>query len=203
MAVLSYLLGSVNWAVVISRVFYHKDVREFGSGNAGMTNMLRTFGKLPAAFVALGDFGKSILAVAISRAVFARLIGPLPFDIGYLAGICSMLGHLFPVYFRFKGGKGVLTILGMILVIDWRVFCIMFAVGASVLVFSRIVSLASIIGAVLYPLATYLVDRFAGTLSYIDLAFTAVIAFIVIYMHRENIKRLIEGKEYRFGKPKN
>lgn len=204
MALVSYLLGSVNWAVILSKLFYHKDIRTFGSGNAGMTNMLRTFGKLPAAFVALGDFGKGILTVAVSRAVFAELfVGPLPFDVGYLAGIFTVLGHLFPVYFHFKGGKGVLTALGMVLVIDWRVFLLVFIICALILASSKIVSLASVTGAVLYPVATFLVHRAAGTLSYANLSLAAVIALMVLYMHRENIGRLLRGEEYRFGTPKD
>lgn len=201
-ALFSYLLGSVNWAVIISKVFFQKDIRTFGSGNAGMTNMLRTFGKLPAAFCALGDFGKGILAVAVSRVLFVSVFGQLPFDVGYLAGIFTVLGHMFPVYFHFKGGKGVLTALGMIAVLDWRVFLIVFAVCLILLIFTRIVSLASITGAVLYPVATYVVHRSMGTLSYPNLALATGIALTVLYMHRENIGRLIRGEEYRFGKPK-
>ncbi|MBC8546617.1 glycerol-3-phosphate 1-O-acyltransferase PlsY [Clostridiaceae bacterium NSJ-31] len=202
-ALCSYLVGSINWSVIISNLFYHKDVRNFGSGNAGMTNMLRTFGKKAAAAVTVGDFSKSIITVAVSRVVFAHLFGQLPFDIGYLAGIFTILGHLFPIYFRFKGGKGVLTALGMMLVIDWRVFLIVLGVGLLILLCCKIVSLASICGAVLYPATYVMVHKLMGDFSLPDMICSIVIALLVIYMHRVNIKRLINGTEYKFGKPKN
>lgn len=201
-AVGSYLLGSVSWSVIISRVFFHKDVRNFGSGNAGMTNVLRTFGKGAAALVTVGDFSKSIITVAVSRVAFAHFFGQTLFDIGYIAGIFTILGHLYPLYFGFKGGKGVLTALGMVLVINWRVFLIVMAVCIPLAFLVKIVSLASLVGAVLYPIATYVVLLLTGRPALVDTICSAVIGLIVIYMHRVNIKRLINGTEYKFGKPK-
>lgn len=202
-AACSYLLGSVSWSVIISKLFYHKDVRDFGSGNAGMTNILRTFGKKAAAAVTIGDFAKSIITVAVSRAVFANLFGTLWFDIGYIAGIFTILGHLYPLYFNFKGGKGVLTALGMVLVINWKVFLIILVVVVPILFIVKIVSVASIVGAVLYPVVTYFVLGLSGRPVLMDTICSGVIAIIVIYMHRVNIKRILNGTEYRFGKPKN
>lgn len=202
-AVGSYLLGSISWAVIISKVFFHQDVRNFGSGNAGMTNVLRTFGKGAAALVTLGDFSKSIVTVLLSRVAFAHLFGALPFDVGYIAGICTMLGHMFPLYFGFKGGKGVLTALGMIFIIDWRVFLIVLGLGLILLFTTRIMSVASIFGALAYPFVSYAVDKVElGAVSPVDLACSVLIGLIIIYMHRVNIKRLLNGTEYKFGKPK-
>lgn len=201
-ALCSYLLGSVNWSVIVSKLFFHKDVRNFGSGNAGMTNMLRTFGKGAAAVVAVGDFGKSIITVLISRMVFANLFGTLPFDIGYVAGIFTILGHLFPLYFHFKGGKGVLTAMGMILIINPLVFAIAVPIAIVVLLLCKIVSAASITGAVIYPFTTYIVLRATGQPVLVDTICSVMIALIVIYMHRVNIRRLLNGTEYKFGKPK-
>ncbi|MEG1429314.1 MAG: glycerol-3-phosphate 1-O-acyltransferase PlsY [Hydrogenoanaerobacterium sp.] len=199
----SYLLGSISWSVIISKIFYHKDVRDFGSGNAGMTNVLRTFGKNAAFAVTIGDFAKSIITVAISRAVFGNLFGDLWFDIGYIAGIFTILGHMFPLYFHFKGGKGVLTALGMVLVIDWKVFLIVLLIAIPVLFISKIVSVASLTGAVLYPVVTYIVLYLSGKPAFVDTVCACAIALIVVYMHRENIKRLLSGTEYKFSRTKN
>lgn len=201
-ALCSYLLGSVNWSVIISKLVYHKDVRNFGSGNAGMTNMLRTFGKGSAVAVAIGDFSKSIITVLVSRLLFAHFFGALPFDIGYVAGVFTILGHLFPLYFHFKGGKGVLTALGMILIIDPLVFAIVLSIAILILLICKIVSAASIIGAALYPIVTCIVLWSTGRPSLVDALCSLAIALIIIYMHRENIRRLLNGTEYKFGHPK-
>ena len=113
----AYLLGSISFAVIVSRIYAHDDVRKYGSKNAGMTNILRTYGKLPAFFTLLGDFFKGVLAVLVGRWIFS-LMGVTAFDAGYLAGFFALLGHLYPVFFGFKGGKGVLTSLGIILVVE-------------------------------------------------------------------------------------
>ncbi|RPF43459.1 glycerol-3-phosphate acyltransferase PlsY [Hydrogenoanaerobacterium saccharovorans] len=201
-AVCSYLLGSISWSVIVSKLIFHKDVRDFGSGNAGMTNVLRTFGKGAAALVTVGDFSKSILTVAVSRGVFAHLFGTLPFDIGYIAGIFTILGHLFPLYFHFKGGKGVLTALGMILVINPIVFLVLVALCIPLLFICKIVSVASITGAIVYPIVTFIVLSLMNRPAMIDTVFSVFIGLLVVYMHRVNIKRLINGTEYKFGKPK-
>ncbi|HPV99426.1 MAG TPA: glycerol-3-phosphate acyltransferase, partial [Oscillospiraceae bacterium] len=106
-AALSYLLGSCNMAIIVSRLFRVPDIREFGSGSAGMTNMLRTYGKKLAAITFAGDFLKGSLAVFLARVIFARM--GFAMDLGYLAGIFVVLGHIFPIFFGFHGGKGVAT----------------------------------------------------------------------------------------------
>ena len=120
-AVISYLIGSCNMAIIISKFHKFKDIRDYGSGNAGTTNMLRIFGKKAASYTFGGDFIKGALTVFIARAALRGL--ELPFDIGYIAAIFVVLGHIFPIYFKFKGGKGVATAFGAMLVLNWIAFC--------------------------------------------------------------------------------
>ena len=137
-AVVAYLLGSISSAVIVSRIYAHDDVRKYGSKNAGMTNVLRTYGKLPALFTFLGDFFKGVLAVVAGRLIFS-VMGVTAFDAGYLAGFFALLGHLYPIYFGFKGGKGILTSLGIILVVNPLVFAILLIIFLPVLFVTRIV----------------------------------------------------------------
>lgn len=197
-AVLSYLLGSISFAVIVSRIYAHDDVRKYGSHNAGMTNVLRVYGKVPAAFTLIGDFGKGVAAVFIGRLLF-QLMGITLFDAGYLAGLCVLLGHLFPVFFGFKGGKGVLTSMGIILAVNPVVLLILLVILLPVLFAVKIVSVVSIAGALLYPVLTYIVQEFRHMPPLFDTLFALVFSVIVIYMHRENIKRLMNGTEKRIG----
>ena len=180
----AYLLGSISFAVIVSRIYAHDDVRKYGSKNAGMTNILRTYGKLPAFFTLLGDFFKGVLAVLVGRWIF------------------SLLGHLYPVFFGFKGGKGVLTSLGIILVVNPLVLLILLIIFLPVLFITRIVSLVSITGAMLYPFITLIVDLCLRRPVLFDFLFAALFSVIVIYKHRENIKRLLNGTERRIGDKK-
>lgn len=202
---LSYLLGSISFAVIISRLCAKDDVRTHGSGNAGMTNMLRTYGKRLAALTLIGDFGKGVLAIVLSRVLWSQMqLEFALFDPAYIAGLFVLLGHLYPVFFGFRGGKGVLTTIGIILVINPVVFLLLVAVFLPVILITRIVSLGSICGAISYPILTFLVDRFLWhTDPFYDTLFACVYGGIVLWMHRSNIKRLLNGTEYRFGqKPK-
>ena len=197
----AYLLGSISFAVIVSRIYAHDDVRKYGSKNAGMTNILRTYGKLPAFFTLLGDFFKGVLAVLVGRWIFS-LMGVTDFDAGYLAGFFALLGHLYPVFFGFKGGKGVLTSLGIILVVNPLVLLILLIIFLPVLFITRIVSLVSITGAMLYPFITLIVDLCLRRPVLFDFLFAALFSVIVIYKHRENIKRLLNGTERRIGDKK-
>jgi len=142
-AVLSYLLGSISFAVIVSRLLAHDDVRKYGSHNAGMTNVLRVYGKGPAALTLVGDFGKGVAAVFLGRLLF-QAMGVTLFDAGYLAGLCVLLGHLFPVFFGFKGGKGVLTSMGITLAVNPVVLLILLVILLPVLFVVKIVSLIAI-----------------------------------------------------------
>ncbi len=204
-ALISYLIGSVSFAVIVSRVGAQDDVRRHGSGNAGMTNILRNYGKKMAAFTAVGDFGKGVVAVALGRLLFPLLAGEAAqlIDAGYVAGFFVILGHLFPLYFGFKGGKGVLTGLGVLLMLDPVVFAILLVLLLPVVFIVRIVSLASILGYALFPVFTVLVNWLRGEPFLFKLCFAVCIGAIGIFMHRSNIKRLLSGTEYRFGQKKD
>ncbi len=200
-ALIAYLLGSISFAIIVSKVYAHDDVRKYGSKNAGMTNILRTYGKLPAFFTLLGDFLKGVLAVLIGRWIFSTM-GITAFDAGYVAGFFALLGHLYPVYFGFKGGKGVLTSLGIILVVNPLVFFILLIIFLPILFITKIVSLISITGALLYPVITLVVDLCLRKPALFDVLFAALFSVIVIYKHKDNIRRLLNGTEKRIGDKK-
>lgn len=188
----AYLLGSLNFALIISKLKFHDDIRNYGSGNAGMTNMLRTYGKAAAAFTLLGDAAKAALAIVVG-ALLNGMIG------AYLAGFFCILGHMYPVYYKFKGGKGVVTSAVLVLMLDWRVFLVLFAIFFLIVASTRYVSLGSIMCMLIYPLLLY---NFNG--PGINILFALAIAVLVIFKHRENIKRLLERRENRisFGSKK-
>lgn len=200
-AALAYLIGSVSFAVIVSRIGAKDDVRQHGSGNAGMTNILRNYGKKMALFTAIGDFGKGVVAVALGRMIF-NIADISSFDAGYIAGLFVIIGHLFPVYFGFKGGKGVLTSLGVVMMLNPLVFLIIVLLLVPFVLVVKIVSLAALIGYALFPLVTLLIDYLAGNPLLFDFIFAVLISAIGTWMHRENIKRLLSGTEYRFGKKK-
>ena len=149
-ALVSYLLGSVSFAVIVSRIGAKDDVRNHGSGNAGMTNILRSYGKKMAAFTAIGDFGKGVIAVALGRIIFS-LAGIQGIDAGYIAGLFVILGHLYPLFFGFKGGKGVLTSLGAAVIVSPIPFLVIAGIAIPTVFAVKIVSLISVIGFALYP----------------------------------------------------
>lgn len=201
-ALISYLLGSISFAVIVSRALAHKDVRDYGSGNAGLTNVVRNFGKLPGLLTLVGDFSKGVVAVMLGRVIFDRLAGLEPQYGACVAGLFVIIGHIFPVFFGFRGGKGVLTTAGIALVIDPRVFVIAVSIFIIVFLITRIVSISSITAAFSYPIATYVVNALSGRPDVVDTVLTACIGVILIYMHRANIKRLINGTEPKFERKK-
>lgn len=203
-AAVGYLLGSVSCAVLFSRLFYGEDIRSHGSGNAGTTNMLRTYGAKAAALTFAGDILKGVFAVWLGRLLFSLLgAGAQQVYGAYLAGYAAILGHMFPLYFRFKGGKGVATGLGAVCAINPPVFGVVFAVGLIVAAISSYVSLASLLGAALFPLllaASMLLKN--GVIAPLELFLASGIALLIICNHRENIKRLRSGTENKFYKKK-
>ncbi|MEG1869562.1 MAG: glycerol-3-phosphate 1-O-acyltransferase PlsY [Oscillospiraceae bacterium] len=195
---IAYLLGSINFAVIVSRLISKDDVRKHGSGNAGATNMLRTYGKLPAMITTAGDFSKGLLAVLVGRWLFSE-IGNIPFDPGYLAGLFALIGHLFPIYFGFRGGKGVLTSLGIIAVVNPIVFCMLFICFIPVLIKTKIVSLVSVLGGIFFPIFTFIVCIVLNKPALYDTLFATAFCLLVLIKHHSNIKRLLNGTEPRLG----
>ena len=197
-ALVSYLLGSVSFAVIVSRIGAKDDVRNHGSGNAGMTNILRSYGKKMAAFTAIGDFGKGVIAVALGRIIFS-LAGIQGIDAGYIAGLFVILGHLYPLFFGFKGGKGVLTSLGAAVIVSPIPFLVIAGIAIPTVFAVKIVSLISIIGFALYPVVVVAVDLLLNKPFLGELIFALVVSGLGIWKHRSNIQRLRAGTEYKFG----
>lgn len=189
-----YLLGSLNFGLIISGRFYHDDVREHGSGNAGTTNMMRTYGMLPAAITMVGDFLKSALSVVIGGLLLG-LFG------GYLAGFAAVIGHVFPLYYGFKGGKGVMTVAGVMALTDWRVFLVLFVIFLLSILCTKMVSFGSVLTAVLYPIILFNILKITNSASgsFIGVVFAVLMAATVVIKHKENIKRILAGKESKMS----
>ena len=201
----AYLLGSVDTGILVSKYLYHDDVRTHGSGAAGMTNMLRTFGKKAAAMTATGDVLKGVLAVCIGRWLFTQMPESTtlsPYLAVYLAAIFAIIGHLKPLYFGFKGGKGVLVAGGAILAVQPILLPVLTVVFLLCLVPTGMVSLGSITMAAAYPVLTLVYSLMRGLPTQDVVVCTvgaAIMGGMVIWMHRSNIQRIRDGKEYRFG----
>lgn len=203
-AVQGYLLGSINFGVVVSRVFYHEDIRTKGSGNAGTTNMLRTYGKKAAALTLAGDIGKGVVAVLIAQCIagWAQHDVLAAISAGYVASIAAVCGHLWPIWFGFKGGKGVAVAAGAILAAQPIVLLGLVVVFFALAFSTRIVSLSSIVAAIVYPILTCLWSLHKGYDVIITTGCAAFMGVLVIWMHRANIQRLLKGTEYKFGQKK-
>ena len=191
----AYLIGSISFSIIISKKMAGFDVSEKGSGNAGATNMLRSVGKKAAALTLLGDALKGVVAI-----IFALVVGNLAKEadnelLKYIAGILVVVGHTFPIFFGFKGGKGVATSLGVILMLNWKcgLLCLIFALLLMFL--TKMVSVGSIAAAILFPLAILFMDEF----SLPKLICSALLATFVVYNHRTNIKRLLNGTENKLS----
>ena len=212
-AIAAYLLGRINTAVIVTKIVTKgkQDIRQMGSGNAGFTNVLRSVGKVPAIFTIVCDALKCVIAVIIGWFIFsfvsadsAAVSGDLSYIGKYIAGIFCIFGHSYPVYFNFKGGKGVVTAAGLMLSEDWRVFLLILTTFLLVFIFTKIISISSITCAVLYAVYTFIITFFvdyrggAGySLSYVIISTAAalIIGVFVIVKHKENIGRLLRGEE--------
>jgi len=194
--VAAYLIGSLSFAVIVSRMFGMPDPHSYGSGNPGATNVLRTGKRLAAALTLVGDTGKGALAVVLAR-YFAADYGVDMTGIA-LVTVAVFLGHLYPVFFRFKGGKGVATALGILCAVNLWLGLATLASWLVIVLFFRMVSLASIVAAVFAPFYTAWLFGTASPLLPAVLA----IAALLIYRHKENIRRLLAGEESRVGAKK-
>ena len=197
--VLSYLIGSINSSILISRFVTGKDIRESGSHNAGATNMLRTMGKKYAVITLIIDILKGVVAILIAR--LAISLGAMD-SATYVSGVAVVLGHNFPVFFGFKGGKGVATSLGVILLLDWKIGLTVLVVALVIMAVTRYVSLGSVMAAVLFMLIQTFY-MFVTGFDYVKFVCVMILGILLIVRHRENIVRLTEGRENKLvGKKK-
>ena len=205
--VCAYLLGSINSAIIISKTIYHDDIRKHGSGNAGLTNMLRTYGKGAAGLTLLGDISKTAIAILISAVFFGfNYVGGVSTGDGmcYVAGLFTVVGHIAPAYYKFKGGKGVLTTAVTALILSPIPFLILFTLFVLVVAISKYVSLGSVIAAILYPvmLRGYFAVVFSNTdksLPGLAALATIIIAILIVWCHRGNLQRISERTERKIS----
>lgn len=204
MAIIAYLIGSINFSILISKKKAGYDIRQKGSGNAGTTNMLRNLGKKYAAITLICDILKGLVAIVI-----AIIVGKIMKDsngalLVQIAGIAVVIGHTFPIFFGFKGGKGVATSLGILLLTNWQIGLICLVFGIVIIALTRMVSMASLAAAILFPVLTL----FIGAEYYIVpgtglgngyFIYSIILAVIVAFNHRENIKRILNGTENRIS----
>lgn len=195
-AVLGYLLGSVNAAVIIVKLLRGQDIRSMGSGNAGATNVVRNVGKGAGAATLLFDLTKGMIAAGIGWWLVGSA-GGNPLLGAFAGGLAAVVGHVLPLYHGFRGGKGLITAAGTVAVIDPQVFLPLLAVFIAAFLISRMVSLGAVTVAALMPLACYWVHRGAENFA-IYFVFECIFTAIILFMHRANIGRLAKGTEYRF-----
>lgn len=197
MLVVAYLLGSLSFAIIVSKFMKMDDPRSYGSHNAGATNVMRSGNKKAAAFTLLGDLVKGLLVVLIARFLM-RHSGAENGDVEAIVGICGILvviGHIYPIFFKFKGGKGVATAIGVLLGFNPWLALLLVATWVVVFKTTKISSLAAILACLLAPVFAYVLF---GNTSYFGA--TLIISIFVIFKHRSNIMRLVKGQESNFKK---
>ena len=198
-AILAYAIGSIMFSVIVSRKLGGFDVREKGSKNAGSTNMLRTVGKKGAIITLICDILKGVIAILIAMLIakIANITEPSKILLmKYIAGFAVILGHTYPIFFEFRGGKGVATSLGVLLMLNWKIGLIALIFALLLMAFTKMVSVGSISAAILYPiLVLFIEDR----KNFGVILISWLIAILVIFNHRTNIKRLKEGKENKIS----
>ena len=199
-ALVAYLIGSVSFSVIISKKMAGFDVREKGSGNAGATNMLRSVGTKAAVLTLLCDALKGVTAI-----IFAIIVGAIAKNsdkalLVQIAGILVVIGHTFPVFFNFKGGKGVATSLGVLLMTNWKIglICLVFALVLMVL--TRMVSMGSVGASVLFPvLVLFIHTNYTISDGSSYFVYSIILALIVAFNHRSNIQRILNGTENKIS----
>lgn len=202
MAVIAYAIGSVNFSIIFSKKFAGFDVREKGSGNAGSTNMLRSVGKGPAALTLICDILKGVVAILLAVGIGKIASEVRPEILVQIAGVFVVIGHTFPVYFGFRGGKGVATSLGILLLVNWQIGLICLVFALAIMVLTRMVSLGSVMVSILFPVLTiFITENYIVDGNYI--IFGLIMAVIVIFNHRSNIKRIYNGEEHKIGSKAN
>ena len=196
--IIAYLIGSISFSVIISKKMAGFVVREKGSKNAGSTNVLRTVGKKAAVITLLCDVLKGVVAVLIAYIVGKFVDNVDRAILVQVAALCVVIGHTFPIFFKFKGGKGVATSLGIVLLLNWQIglICLVFALVLMIL--TRMVSLGSISAAILFPVLTiFITENYLVEGNYI--IFGILLAAFVVYNHRANVKRILTGTENKLN----
>ncbi len=200
MFLIAYAIGSINFSVIFSRKFAGFDVREKGSGNAGTTNMLRSVGKKAAAITLVCDILKGIATILIAYILNKFVDGVDGALLVQIAALAVVVGHTFPIFFEFRGGKGVATSLGILLLINWQIglICLIFAL--LIMAVTRMVSAGSVSAAILYPV---LVLCHVGTPYFIVpgnyIVFSILLALFIVFNHRANINRILNGTENKLS----
>lgn len=196
--VIAYLIGSISFSIIFSKKFAGFDVREKGSKNAGSTNVLRTVGKKAAILTLICDILKGVVAVGIALLAHVIIKEADASLLVQLAGVCVILGHTFPIFFEFRGGKGVATALGVLLITNYQIGLICLVFALVIMLFTKMASAGSVTAAILFPILTlfinhnYIVDG-----NYV--IFGVVVALLVVFNHRANIKRILNGTENKIS----
>jgi len=187
----AYLLGSINTSIIVSKLMGKGDIRKSGSGNAGATNTLRVLGKGAAIAVVIGDILKGVIAVLFAKLAFGY------FDISgdrmlpqYFAALFVILGHIYPLFFGFKGGKGIMTGATTVFMLDWEIGVIVLLIFIAIFITTRYVSLGSCISSLMYPVLVIMFDQ-----DVYFIALSVIVGLLSVYKHRSNIVRLIRGTE--------
>ena len=208
-AIAAYLLGSINSAIIVSKVIFGEDVRTKGSGNAGTTNVLRNYGKKAALFTLLGDMLKTALSILIAGIFFGfKYVGGVSVsEMCYIAGLFSVIGHVFPIYYKLRGGKGVLSTATLALILSPICALILIAIFVGIVAFSKFVSLGSVTAVALYPVVLngYFAVLAGGTPPMPLMVLTTILlAILIVWCHRANLARISRGEENKlsFGKKK-
>lgn len=200
-AILAYCIGSISFSVIISKKMAGFDVREQGSKNAGSTNVLRTVGKKAAILTLICDILKGVVAIFIAWIAGMVVSGLDKALLLEIAGLAVVMGHTFPIFFNFKGGKGVATSLGVLFMINWQIALICLVFALVLILVTRMVSVGSVTSAILFPVLTlFLHTNYLVPGNY--LIFSIILAVFIAYNHRSNIKRILSGTENRIGAKK-
>lgn len=196
--IIAYLIGSINFSVILSKKMAGFDLRDKGSGNAGTTNVLRTVGKKAAIITLICDILKGVVAILIAILANKLVEGSNGALLVQFAGVAVILGHTFPIFFKFKGGKGVATSLGVLIMSNWQIGLICLVFALILIALTQMVSVGSIAAAILYPVLTLFIPQ-----NYIIpgnyLIYSVVLAVIIVFNHRENVKRLLKGTENKIS----
>ena len=195
-AIVAYVIGSINFAVLFSKKFAGFDVREKGSKNAGTTNVLRTVGVKAALLTLVCDILKGVAAVLSAILAKSMWTGFDVQTLKYIAGLMVIIGHTYPIFYEFKGGKGVATAIGVLLMLNWKIGLIYLAFGLIIIALSKMVSLGSMCAAVLFPILTIFMQK---DITWLQIILCFAIGIFVVFNHRTNIKRIKQGKENKLS----